>query len=848
MRIVSLQVENFKPFSKVRIPPGDGSLPEGLFLILGPNSMGKTSLVQSILWALMGEDVIKVSSRRRLVRRGQPGCKVDLTFEIGGETYRVVRRLNLKKTKKKSTDDFDCEADLSQLVGAKFRPITSRAPNVNNEVEKLLSITPENMSNTVFIRQKEVDTLATAEPAHLREVITKLFGLDEFETVKERLSDRSTGLQGQLDDLRPKVGRLSAEREELGKRMSEKVTKSGQLEDLSDEIEHDKSELDSLPNEQLLDDLDSNETKTHTTEEAIRNMQVQIDAVETSVLQNRERITAANQAIKELGLGQKNVVAELTKVPPSEAVDDLAKKLAAVETTQKQLGALLRKNAKKLTLEFDPAKEPERVKLALELASTELARAQEESEALHQEIERVTVLAAARGARREFYEKSLVQIREASTCPICKGELPDKVTIEEGINGEARLSEKDEKELQTKASEVRREYDSCKERVTGFLNQISVLESTNSICEEYLVVLGEVSEALKSMGFEDVASLLVAQGVEDVESLRRKVSTLVQTLSGFPALLERERTTISEENRRMKALLGEKSRKGAAQSKLEIAKGKLMVATGEMLKKFGVPTTEEFLSKFEVEDISSLKVRRTELETGLKEKSRSHRSLKLEVNGLEGDIESRGARISKLEKDERELRERENELRHVKFLKGEVDGFISGYIIERKLFGSLKAVASQYLQNFTGGRYTIEQLIPTTRRVRDREAHGLEITLNDNLDGMVKEREDLSGGDETALGLALRLAISRLMARIRPYKTSQQRPPLVTSLIMDEPLASLDGPRRQMVMATLFADKAFKQIFLITHTDVQLEGANVITLTQPSKDVRSVECSFGGAI
>jgi ABC-type transport system involved in cytochrome bd biosynthesis fused ATPase/permease subunit len=64
---------------------------------------------------------------------------------------------------------------------------------------------------------------------------------------------------------------------------------------------------------------------------------------------------------------------------------------------------------------------------------------------------------------------------------------------------------------------------------------------------------------------------------------------------------------------------------------------------------------------------------------------------------------------------------------------------------------------------------------------------------------------------------------------------------------MDEPLASLDGPRRQMVMTTLFADKAFKQIFLITHTEVQQEGAHVITLTQESKDVRNVECSFGSA-
>lgn len=438
-----------------------------------------------------------------------------------------------------------------------------------------------------------------------------------------------------------------------------------------------------------------------------------------------------------------------------------------------------------------------------------------------------------------------MQIQEASTCPICKSELLDKASIEERINEEARSSETDEKELEAKARELRTEYDSREVCITGFLDQISVLKSMDSICEEYLGNLGKVVDELRSIGFEDVEGLLASQEVEDMEGLRQKVSTLHQTLSGIPVLINREKTTISEEIERMKTLIGEKKKKEAAISELETAKDKLIGTTKEAIGKFNAQTIEEFLSRFEAEDISSLRVRRKELETGIKEKLRSHKGLKLEVEGLEKDIESRTGRIAKLEKNECELRERENELRHVKFLKGEVDGFISGYIIERKLFGSLKAVASQYLQNFTGGRYSIEQLIPTTRRVRDREAHGLEITLNDNLDGIVKEREDLSGGDETALGLALRLAISRLMARIRPYKTSQQRPPLVTSLIMDEPLASLDGPRRQMVMATLFADKAFNQIFLITHTDVQLEGAHVVTLTQESKDVRSVQCNFG---
>ena len=75
---------------------------------------------------------------------------------------------------------------------------------------------------------------------------------------------------------------------------------------LSDEIGRDKSELDGLPNEQLLDDLETNQGEIHDTEEKIRNIQAQIDAVQPSFVQIRERIAAANHAIEKLELDKKN--------------------------------------------------------------------------------------------------------------------------------------------------------------------------------------------------------------------------------------------------------------------------------------------------------------------------------------------------------------------------------------------------------------------------------------------------------------------------------------------------------------------------------------------------------------
>jgi DNA repair exonuclease SbcCD ATPase subunit len=128
------------------------------------------------------------------------------------------------------------------------------------------------------------------------------------------------------------------------------------------------------------------------------------------------------------------------------------------------------------------------------------------------------------------------------------------------------------------------------------------------------------------------------------------------------------------------------------------------------------------------------------------------------------------------------------------------------------------------------------------RRIRGgMESHGLEMTLMDSKDNMIKNKDQLSGGDETSLGLALRIAISKLMARIRPFKNSEKKPPLVNSIIMDEPLASLDSCRRRILVNMLTQDKSFKQVFLITHTDFEFGDYNSIMVTEDGNGKRLID-------
>ena len=60
---------------------------------------------------------------------------------------------------------------------------------------------------------------------------------------------------------------------------------------------------------------------------------------------------------------------------------------------------------------------------------------------------------------------------------------------------------------------------------------------------------------------------------------------------------------------------------------------------------------------------------------------------------------------------------------------------------------------------------------------------------------------------------------------------------------MDEPLASLDKFRRNMIMDILMNDQSFKQIFLISHAEIDVEENNYhsIVINDDKNSKRLVE-------
>lgn len=215
--------------------------------------------------------------------------------------------------------------------------------------------------------------------------------------------------------------------------------------------------------------------------------------------------------------------------------------------------------------------------------------------------------------------------------------------------------------------------------------------------------------------------------------------------------------------------------------------------------------------------------------TGIKQLIIEKERLSSELMAIEGDLNERrekfeenNKRIEELEAEILKMKELQNkvnefeiDIEHITKAKEYVRRFVTEYMVVKRLVKNIALKTDKYIKDFTSGQYSDLLLdLSGTKKT------GLSLRIRDNFNGEFESIEVLSGGDRTALGISLRLAISELMGSIRPTKDSPRRNPKVDFLLLDEPLAALDEDRRERILKHLVKSKAFSQIFLITHTNI----------------------------
>ena len=191
MKLLRLELKNFKPFRDLELPEGEGELPGGLILIRGPNSTGKSSIFEGILWTLWGPDAVGLTNDE-LVSFTSTWCKAVLVFEVAGTRYKMDRSYSSAK---------GMAVVLYTRTGDAWKRLADKSKSVSNELLQILNLDLQQALNTLLVRQGEVALIANATPSVLRNLIVRIYNIELLDKMSDHLKSFELDLEAQIRGL-----------------------------------------------------------------------------------------------------------------------------------------------------------------------------------------------------------------------------------------------------------------------------------------------------------------------------------------------------------------------------------------------------------------------------------------------------------------------------------------------------------------------------------------------------------------------------------------------------------------------------------------------------------------------
>ncbi|MFW9862077.1 MAG: AAA family ATPase [Candidatus Thorarchaeota archaeon] len=191
MRLIRLELQNFKPFRKLTLPAEDEELPKGLIIVRGPNSTGKSSIFEAILWALWGSGAVEPANDE-LINFASSFCDVRLEFDIAGTKYEINRSYDPAK---------GMSVVLSEKKNGNWKRIADKNQTVSRSMEDILNLEHQQALQTLLVRQGEVALIANATPTVLRELLEKVYNIELLGEMKKQLANLEANLKTNIDVL-----------------------------------------------------------------------------------------------------------------------------------------------------------------------------------------------------------------------------------------------------------------------------------------------------------------------------------------------------------------------------------------------------------------------------------------------------------------------------------------------------------------------------------------------------------------------------------------------------------------------------------------------------------------------
>lgn len=495
VKLLSIELKNWRQLKSFK-----QDFQHGITCIVGPNGVGKSSLLDAIMFSLTeswGADYKKKAHNIRFGAKGESYVKA--RWQIND--VRIEIEKDLRKNK-------------SKLLLPDGRVLTAVA-EIYNELETLFGAPRGILENAVFIAQGKVDSFLHLTKVGWLEYIGQFCELDRIEKIREALQEQLTK-DSQLvrSDTRTEIKQLRLQLLERKSRLAE----------VSRTVRKYKKRL--LPN-----------SKRHV--KRLHRLRTALTV-----------ITSREQLLLDVAAAKKEYLKAKLKYTPG--IEKLRKELLELET-RKQAFVTNSKQWHRLVQAYDeraktrPQLSADKDKLSMALAET--AALEAKVAAARRTADDVTAqYTTLTKARADLVEKEKaldrkIRFLEKGVCPTCGGKVSDRnmaKTKEEfcSVSREVTASLNAEKELLQSQTELHNELRQVTEKLDESRATVTRLQQSVKLRKAMLKVLPKTSAAkIKAIRSRLVAAIMFFSQRAELDKRLAKLSTIVsQAKSTYAAL------------------------------------------------------------------------------------------------------------------------------------------------------------------------------------------------------------------------------------------------------------------------------------------------------------------------
>ena len=826
LKPLKLEISNFLGIEKCNLEFSDG-----VFLILGQNGAGKSSILEAIVFALYGYGV-RYGRRSPLsyLRSGSTACEVKYVFLRGGKKYEIVRLI-------KSSGATAARLSENEKI------IATGTRSVEQSIRDIVGVTYETFVTTFLLPQGQSSKMLTSTWSEISRIIIDIFLPRRiFQTLMTKLSETIASKKaseqaylGQLTDLRSEMVRLEEmnpttllteldsqysklvealqrKREEQNA-ISQQVQACRELKKLKSETEELFKEEEKLCSQAKLEkmirlakSIEGDFLRLEHVKERYSSAKSSCDQIDREISNLQRSITTARKSLEGLREDQENLIQEQKTI--KERIEELRKIEELARPTLKELEKL------KTQITFTD-EELRKLSESLSETNSSIKRHRESLEQLETQLERISerIRALKNNAVLWMANEITRELNDGDVCPVC-GNIYTKRHHKEHRQADIALYR-----------ELRQKEESIKDKAAEFRSKLNYLEiskgqtqkmiSDRTKQKESLTEQAELLlEKLRTLGYDD-------KNADQMKQLTQKLETLVAQERKIHSQIERQEGKLEENIRTMEQL-----KLTASQRREELKE--LQKDYRAAQKVFASKLAEKGLSEEDYHRYIALEI------SGSEEKLQTVRTqisqLRTRIKELLKVVGDTGVNLEdsvrKLEQDISYLEEKKEEIIRQKTIteqsvvrlkelgtkKRELDTSVSEVQKELEILSLVKkSLGSAEFQAYLV-RSALSNVIERANMLLDRLTEGrFSLALSEkgftirDVD-TVRDASGLSGGEKTLVSLALAVSVAETAAGE------------MEAFFVDEGFSSLDQVNKEKVSEILRKLEGLNKVIgFVTH-------------------------------